>query len=61
VQPPIEGEEPIVETIGARTLGASEVAVEIAPTPADTERMEIQTVIKIHDSPVNGNKLTPIL
>jgi hypothetical protein len=44
VQPPTEGEEPIVETVSAPTLGASEVAAEIAPGPAATKLVEIRTV-----------------
>jgi hypothetical protein len=45
VHPPIEGKEPIMETVGAPTLGASEATVDIAPGPAETERAEERTIV----------------
>jgi hypothetical protein len=36
VQPPIEGEEPVVQTVSAPTLGASKAAASIAQGPEAT-------------------------
>jgi hypothetical protein len=49
VRPPTEGEELVVETFGAPTLEATEVAEEIAQEQAETER-EVETVLVSHPS-----------
>jgi hypothetical protein len=60
VQPPTEGEENVMETVGAPKLGAPEAAATIAQGQEATQRVEIPMVAKIDESPVNGHQVDTV-
>jgi hypothetical protein len=61
LRPLTEGEEPIVETVGAPMLGGSEVAAPIVLRQVETRRTEEQMVVEINNSPIDRNQVDTVL